>query len=208
MTEDPRAAPWNERYRTDEYIFGEAPNRFLESQAALLKPGAKALAVADGEGRNGVFLARQGLDVLSVDFSPVALQKLQKLAWRAGVRIASEEAELLTWDWGEARFDVIVAIFIQFGPADREIFFRKLKDALQPDGIAILEAYTPNQVQYRTGGPPMLDHLYTGEMLRQIFAGYDILHLEEHEAEMREGTRHRGRSALVDLVARKPAATH
>jgi cyclopropane fatty-acyl-phospholipid synthase-like methyltransferase len=205
MAEDPRTAQWNERYSSDDYIFGEAPNRFLESHAASLEPGQKALMVADGEGRNGVFLAKRGLDVLSVDFSPVALGKLRKLAARAGVAVATKEADLLAWDWGRERFDAIVAIFIQFGPAEREIFFAKLKDALKPGGLVMLEAYTPKQLEYRTGGPPVLDHLYTADMLRQIFAGYDMVELREHDAAMSEGRRHSGMSALVDLIARKPA---
>jgi cyclopropane fatty-acyl-phospholipid synthase-like methyltransferase len=206
MADDPRVRQWNERYATAEYIFGEAPNRFLESQAARLTPGQKALAVADGEGRNGVWLAQRGLDVVSIDFSPVAQEKLTRLAARAGVTVEAHCADLLSWDWGEARFDVIVAIFIQFGPAERARFFARLKAALKPGGLVILEAYTPKQLDYRTGGPPQLDHLYTADMMRDLFAGYDILHLAEHDAVMSEGRRHSGMSALLDLVARKPAA--
>ncbi len=105
MSDDPRLTQWNERYATDDYIFGEAPNAFLAAQAALLRPGMTALAVADGEGRNGVWLAKQGLDVLAVDFSPVALAKSRKLAAREGVAVRTECADLLTWDWGRERFD-------------------------------------------------------------------------------------------------------
>jgi cyclopropane fatty-acyl-phospholipid synthase-like methyltransferase len=204
MADDPLVAQWNERYTGDDYIFGEAPNAFLAAQAALLRSGMKALAVADGEGRNGVWLAKHGLEVTAVDFSPVALAKSRKLAAREGVAVTTECADLLTWDWGRDRFDLIAVIFIQFGPAERAAFFDRLKTALKPGGLTILQAYTPKQLTYRTGGPPQLDHLYTADMLRAVFAGYEILNLREHEEPLGEGKRHIGMSALVDLVARKP----
>lgn len=204
MPDNPRVTQWNERYAGDDYIFGETPNAFLASQVALLRPGMAALAVADGEGRNGVWLAKHGLDATAVDFSPVALAKSRKLAAREGVAVRTECADLLAWDWGHARFDLVAVIFIQFGPAERSVFFDRLKSALKPDGLVILQAYTPKQLEYRTGGPPQLDHLYTEAMLREIFAGYRLPHLREHEAPLREGKRHIGMSALVDLVARKP----
>jgi len=204
MADDPRVAQWNQRYAGDAYVFGEAPNAFLQSQAALLRPGMSALAVADGEGRNGVWLAKRRLDVTAVDFSPVALAKSRKLAAREGVAIDILCADLLDWNWGHARFDLVAVIFIQFGPAERAIFFDRLKAALKPGGLVMLQAYTPKQLEHRTGGPPQLDHLYTEAMLRAQFVDYAILQLREHEAVLDEGKRHVGKSALVELVARKP----
>jgi cyclopropane fatty-acyl-phospholipid synthase-like methyltransferase len=204
MADDPRVTQWNERYAGDAYVFGETPNAFLASQAALLRPGMTALAVADGEGRNGVWLAKQRLDVTSVDFSPVALAKSRRLAEREGVAVKTECADVLIWNWGLARFDLVAVIFIQFGPTERAIFFDRLKAALKPGGLVMLQAYTPKQLEYRTGGPPQLDHLYTEPMLRELFAGYAFLQLREYEDVLREGKRHVGRSALIDLVARKP----
>jgi cyclopropane fatty-acyl-phospholipid synthase-like methyltransferase len=204
MADDSRVIQWNKRYAGDAYLFGEAPNAFLASQTVLLRPGMKVLAVADGEGRNGVWLAKQRLDVTAVDFSPVALGKSQKLAAREGVAVKTECADVLTWNWGLARFDLVVVIFIQFGPGERAIFFDRLRAALKPGGLVMLQAYTPKQLEYRTGGPPQLDHLYTEAMLRELFAGYTILQLREHEDVLREGKRHVGRSALIDLIARKP----
>ncbi len=204
MADDPRVTQWNQRYAGDAYVFGEAPNAFLASQAGLLQPGMTALAVGDGEGRNGVWLAKQGLDVTAVDFSPVALVKSRKLAAREGVAVKIECADLLTWNWGLARFDLVVVIFIQFGPVERAMFFNRLKAALKPGGLVMLQAYTPKQLEYRTGGPPQLDHLYTEAMLRELFQDYTIVQLHEHEDVLDEGKRHVGRSALIDLVARKP----
>jgi len=204
MAEDPHLRRWNERYAGEDYLFGTEPNAFLESQRDLLEPGQRALAVADGEGRNGVWLAHQGLDVLSVDFSPVALEKARLLAARAGVKIKTELADLRTWDWGADRFDVVAAIFIQFAPpAERARMFENMKRCLKPGGLLILQGYTPKQIEYDTGGPPQVENLYTAALLREAFAGMTILHLAEHEDVIEEGTRHRGLSALVDLVARK-----
>lgn len=194
---------WNERYRINGFLFGEAPNEFLVSQRAHLRPGQRALAVADGEGRNGVWLAKQGLRVLSVDASPVAIEKAAALARREGVTLETEVADLRHWDFGVARFDVIAAIFTQFASGDeRARFHRAMVRGLAPGGILILQGYTPKQLEYGTGGPKALENLYTADTLRRDFADLDILHLREHEREIREGSAHSGMSALVDLVAR------
>lgn len=195
---------WDAHYAADDYIFGTEPNAFLASQGHLLKPGGKALAVADGEGRNGVWLAEQGLDVLSLEFSPVALAKARKLAEERQVRVRFEETDVRTWDWGGEQFDVIAAIFIQFAnPDERSRLFRDMKQALKPGGLLILQGYTPKQVEYKTGGPPQAENMYTADMLRDAFSDMEILHLREHEEFVAEGTKHYGHSALVDMVARK-----
>jgi len=207
MKEEEALARWNARYAQTDYVFGTSPNAFLVSQAHLLKPGQKALSIADGEGRNGVWLARQGLDVLSVDFSPVALEKASRLAAQAGVRLATECADLALWDWGSARFDLVVGVFCQFaGPALRDKIFQHIRECLQPGGLVILQGYRPEQLNYGTGGPKDIGHLYTAAILRRAFAGFEFLHLEEHDSEIHEGGGHHGMSALVDMTARKPGA--
>lgn len=196
---------WDERYAGDEYLFGTEPNAFLRSQQALLKQGAYCLAVADGEGRNGVWLAGQGLRVLSVEASAVALNKAKKLAQQRGVNVDFELADLLQWDWGVNRFDVVAAIFIQFtGPEQRGEMFANIKRCLRPGGLLLLQGYTPRQLEYKTGGPPVAENLYTEPMLRSAFADWEILHLREHDDIIREGAGHSGMSALIDLVAKKP----
>lgn len=195
---------WNERFGGDAYFYGTAPNAFLASCAHLLRPGMKALAVADGEGRNGVWLAEQGLDVLAVDFSENALEKSRRLAEAAGVSVRHELADLFSWHWGEDRFDVIVAIFIQFASSrERPVLHHAMQAALKPGGLLLLQGYTPKQLSFATGGPSSLDNLYGAEELRHDFAGLDILHLREHETEIHEGPGHDGMSALVEMVARK-----
>lgn len=205
MRPDEALARWNARFQGDEYLFGTAPNRFLAAHAGYLQPGQSVLAIADGEGRNGVFLAKQGLKVLSVDFSPVALAKARRLAAREGVAIETKCADLAKWAWERDRFDAIVGIFIQFADAPlRARLFQGMRDTLKPGGVIFIQGYRPEQIGYGTGGPKELDHLYTAAMLRTAFADFDIHHLAEHDEVIREGIGHDGMSALVDLVARKP----
>jgi SAM-dependent methyltransferase len=204
MTDEAQRARWNQRFSTEDYLFGTAPNAFLASQQKLLRAGGTALSIADGEGRNGVFLAEQGLDVLSVDFSPVGLDKARKLAASRGVRLRTEQADLFAWDWSGRSFDVVVAIFVQFAtPPERARLFEHLKGAVKPGGILLLQGYRPEQLQYGTGGPPQAENMYTAAMLRDIFADMTILHLAEHDDVILEGSGHAGMSALVDMVARK-----
>lgn len=193
---------WDERYQGPEYHFGTEPNAFLVSQRHRLKPGMTCLAVADGEGRNGVWLAEQGLQVLSVDNSSVAVEKAKSLALQRRVTMAVEQIDLAHSLWPERRFDVVVAIFIQFAdPAAREQQFTHLKRCLQPGGLLLLQGYTPRQLEYRTGGPSQLENLYTETLLREAFADMEILHLLEHDSILREGKGHSGMSALIDMVA-------
>jgi SAM-dependent methyltransferase len=195
---------WNARFAADDYYFGTEPNRFLREHAALLPKSGRVLAVADGEGRNGVWLAQRGLDVLSIDFSPVALAKAAKLAGERGVKLSTEEADLDTWVWPDAAFETVAAIFIQFaGPVLRDRIFAGLKRALKPGGLLLLQGYRPKQLEYKTGGPPIAENLYTEELLRAAFADLNILELRSHDDAIREGRGHDGMWALIDLVARR-----
>lgn len=196
---------WDERYQGEDYLFGREPNAFLAREAHRLQAGRRVLAVADGEGRNGVFLARRDLSVHAIDASAVALEKSEKLAREAGVGIELEMADLGTWHWPSESYDYIVAIFIQFAdPALRAQLFENMKLAVRPGGLILLQGYRPEQVDLGTGGPPQRDHMYTRSLLLDAFAGFDILHLEEHDTEIHEGRGHDGPSALIDLVARRP----
>ncbi|MDO8891256.1 MAG: class I SAM-dependent methyltransferase [Sulfurimicrobium sp.] len=197
---------WNERFGGAEYFYGTEPNAFLVSQAPLLQPGQSVLSVADGEGRNGVWLAEQGLNVLAVDFSEKALEKSRRLAASRGVSLQTELVDVHTWNWGENRFDVIVAIFIQFASSgERPALHRAILQALKPGGLLLLQGYTPKQLEYKTGGPSNIDNLYTAEDLQRDFGAMEILQLREHDMEIKEGPGHCGMSALVELVARKVA---
>jgi len=195
---------WNRRFSAAEYIFGTAPNAFLSSKKALFHAGQHALCVADGEGRNSVWLAQQGLEVAAFDVSPVGVDKARRLAAERGVSVRYEVAGVYEWTWPEAAFDLVAAIFVQFAdPAMRSFMFERMARALKPGGLLLLEGYTPKQLEYRTGGPPQVENLYTEPMLRTAFEALEILELKQYEAELGEGTQHSGRSALIDLVARK-----
>lgn len=195
---------WETRFRPPGYVFGKEPNAFLKAQAHRLHPGQLALSVADGEGRNGVWLAEQGLDVLSIDFSPVALAKARALAQERGVALRTEVADVTKWRWPETAYDVIVAIFTQVVfPAERKHFFANLKRALKPGGLLLLQGYRVEQLAYRTGGPPEPERLYTRALLEEAFGDMAQLEIREHDTAISEGTGHVGMSALIELVAKK-----
>jgi 2-polyprenyl-3-methyl-5-hydroxy-6-metoxy-1,4-benzoquinol methylase len=197
---------WNERFGAEGYHFGTAPNAFLRAQAARLRPGLAALCVADGEGRNSVWLAEQGLQVRAFDFSPVALDKARRLASEHGVAVDYRVCDINDWDWDERQYDVIAAIFIQFAtPAERAHLFAGLCRALKPGGLLLMQGYTPEQLAYDTGGPRVAEQLYTAGLLKSAFAALEVLELREHVSEIDEGRGHAGPSALIDFVARRPA---
>jgi cyclopropane fatty-acyl-phospholipid synthase-like methyltransferase len=194
---------WQARYSGPAYAFGKEPNAFLQAQLHRLHAGQRALAVADGEGRNGVWLAEQGLDVLAVDFSPAALAKAQALAAERGVTLRAELADITAWRWPQAAFDVVVAIFAFVSAADRSTLFANFKNALRPGGLLLMQGYRPEQIKNRTGGPPDASRLYTRAMLEAAFSDMSELDIREHDSVISEGERHVGLSALIDLVATK-----
>jgi SAM-dependent methyltransferase len=195
---------WDARFDRDDYIFGTAPNVFLASQRGRLSPGQRALSVADGEGRNSVWLAQQGLAVTAFDLAPRGVAKARTLAARSGVTVDFHVAGVEDWDWTPERFDVVAAIFVQFAPpAVRERLFAGMLRTLKTGGLLLLQGYTPRQLEYRTGGPPNAEHLYTPQLLREAFAAHEIVELREHDDVLAEGTQHAGMSALIDCVMRK-----
>jgi SAM-dependent methyltransferase len=195
---------WEGRFGVAEYVFGKQPNYFLASCKTLLPKSGKALAIADGEGRNGVWLAEQGLDVLSIDFSPTAQQKAQALAKERNVELAFERLDIHAWDYPEAAFDVVAEIFTQFSsPAERARKWAGLRKALKGGGLLIIQGYRPKQLQYGTGGPKLVENLYTRAMLEDAFRGLRDVNIVEEDVEIHEGTAHGGMSAVINFTARK-----
>jgi cyclopropane fatty-acyl-phospholipid synthase-like methyltransferase len=195
---------WRKRYLAPGYLFGTEPNAFLKSQAHMLPKRGTALAIADGEGRNGVFLVEQGLEVLSVDFSPEGQAKARALAKARGVSLRVEQADMTEWVWTPSSFDVVAGIFIQFAkPEQRAKIFAGIKTALKPGGVLLLQGYGLRQLEYKTGGPSEPERLYTRAMLEEAFGDLSSLDIREHDSALKEGEHHVGMSALVDLVARK-----
>jgi SAM-dependent methyltransferase len=195
---------WETRFGADEYIFGTAPNAFLAAQKVLLPKAGRALAVADGEGRNGVWLAAQGLEVLAIDFSVKAQAKARALAQSRNVPYATELADVTKWRWPEDSFDVVAVIFTQFAdPIERAEMFAGIRRTLRQGGLLLMQGYTPRQLQYGTGGPKQVENLYTRELLEGEFGGLSELRIEEYDCQLNEGYAHVGMSAVIDLVARK-----
>ena len=194
---------WETRFGAPGFLFGKEPNAFLKRQAHRLRAGQTALTVADGEGRNGVWLAEQGLGVLAIDFSPTALAKARALAAERGVELRTELADVTRWRWPAAAFDVVVAIFIAVSPRERPAFFANMKRALKPSGLLLMQSYRPEQLQYKTGGPPDADRMCTRTILEAAFGDLAELDIREHDSVLNEGTAHVGMSALIDLVGRK-----
>lgn len=195
---------WNSRYDRDDYIFGTEPNHYLLKYKAYFKAGMSALAVADGEGRNSVWLAKQGLITTAFDISSVGVEKARKLARAENVAVNFSVADCQSWDWGAQKFDIIAAIFIQFAdPVMRKKLFSQMIGALNPGGIIILQGYTPKQLEYKTGGPGLIDHLYTEDLLRKEFSDLEFINLSVYDAELKEGSQHAGMSALIGMVAKK-----
>lgn len=198
------AATWDQRYSDPDFVFGTAPNAYLADQASLLQAGRKALAVADGEGRNSVWLARQGLAVDAFDISPVGVEKARRLARDAGVDVAYHVSGCDDWPWQADTYDYVVAIFVQFAdPEMRARLFANMVKTLKPGGFLVLQGYTPRQLEYKTGGPGLLEHLYTEDLLASAFAGLRIVDMRSYDARLDEGSRHSGMSALVGMVAQK-----
>lgn len=196
---------WDARFSSDEYIFGTEPNVWLAQHADLFKPGMRVLAVADGEGRNSVWMAKLGLQVDAFDISPVGIEKAKKLAQQQGVDVNFSIHGIEDYPWTTGDYDAVVAIFIQFADPDtRAALFKRMKSALKPDGVLLLQGYTPKQLEYKTGGPPNLSHLYTEDLLQEAFGDLDISELRAYEDVLTEGTQHHGQSALIGLVARRP----
>lgn len=198
------AETWNRRYAGPQFLFGTEPNEWLREHASALPPKGRVLSVADGEGRNSVWLARQGFQVDAFDVADRAVEKAQAFAQREGVTANFAVADCDGFAWPEATYDGVVAIFVQFADPDtRARLFEHIVSSLKPSGVLILQGYTPKQLEYRTGGPPFLSHLYTRELLASAFADLSIIELRDYEAEVHEGTGHSGRSALIGLVARR-----
>ncbi|MBB4266701.1 SAM-dependent methyltransferase [Roseospira visakhapatnamensis] len=169
---------WDQRYDTPGYLFGLEPSAFLVAQRHRLARGMEVLAVADGEGRNGVWLAAQGMTVHAVDGSAVALRKAARLARDRGVSLRATRADLVTWDWPRAACDAVVSIFLHLPPETRPAVNRAMARALKPGGVLILEAFHPEQRRHGTGGPSVASMLYDQATLRADFEGllaFDLL---------------------------------
>ncbi len=194
---------WDERYQGGAFQFGEAPNRYLEELRPWFAPGMRALALGDGEGRNGVWLAQQGLVVTSLDWSPVGMAKAAQLAERRGVALRTVVADAAAWAYPEAGFDLVAWIYLHLPPADREAAARGAMRALAPGGLLALECFTPAQQGRRSGGPKLPELLWSRAIVEDLFGGLEVLELLEGTVSLDEGPRHQGPAEVVRALLRK-----
>lgn len=193
---------WNERYSEAHYAYGLEANDFLKAQA--IGSGLKVLCLAEGEGRNGVYLAKLGNEVTCVDYSEAGLEKTQKLAKQNGVEISCICADLGQMDLQAASWDLIIGIFAHFPKSVKEHIWPQVYDALRPGGQLIIEVYDQEQLRFGTGGPQQLDLLYSVEELETLLStNFQHLLIEKVYREVHEGTYHNGASATIQVIAQK-----
>ena len=196
---------WEDRFAAEDgYLFGVAPADVLAGNPWVAMRGKSVLCVADGEGRNGVHLARLGMEVTSFDLSATAVARANALAAEAGFAVAAHLSDWDGWDWSQ-QFDMVVAIFIQFaGPEQRAKQFADMTNALRSGGRLLLHGYRPEQVGRGTGGPSAIENMYTETELRQVFDGWTIERCASYESDQDSGRAHVGTAVLLDFVAYKP----
>ena len=194
---------WNKRFSTENYVFGKQVNHYLAAQKDRLHPG-KVLAIADGEGRNSVWLAQQGMQVDAFDFSQIAIDKAQQLANENAVSVNYMCSDWQNFAWNEKTYDYVVGIFFQFAdPQSRAEIFHRMDLSLKPGGLMIIQGYAPKQMEFNTGGPGVLENLYTEELIHSSFSNYQILDSCTYEKYIEEGDGHVGMSALIGFVGKK-----
>jgi SAM-dependent methyltransferase len=194
---------WDQRYNTEDYVYGTRPNDFLVHVAGKM-PLGRTLCIAEGEGRNAVYLAELGHDVVAVDASTVGMQKAQRLARERGVVIETVVADLADYQIEENSLDAVVSIFAHVPPAIRRPLHRRIVNGLKPGGVLVLEAYTPDQIAYGTGGPPVAELTMSLQALEDELRGLEFTHAVELKRDVVEGSLHTGTGAVVQVVAIKP----
>ena len=203
---DPHANPWDQRFGGEEYVYGREPNDFLREMAPRIPPGP-VLCLAEGEGRNAVYLAGLGYDVTSVDGSGEGVRKTLRLAEEFGVAVEAQHADLADIRIEPGAWAGIVSIFAHLPPPLRREVHRQAVAGLRRGGVFILEAYTPAQLSRGTGGPPVAELMMTLDGLQDELVGLELEVAREVERDIQEGRLHRGRSAVVQLVAKAPGGS-
>jgi SAM-dependent methyltransferase len=196
--------PWDVRYSAGEYYYGTEPNEFLKANTGLIQPAGDVLCLAEGEGRNAVYLAQLGFRVTAVDGSAVGLSKMDQLAASKKVSITSIISDLAAFSIEATKWDCIVSIWCHLPKALRKQVHQAAVGGLRPGGLMILEAYQPRQLEFKTGGPSDVEMLMALNDLREEFSGLELTLAQEIERDVHEGKGHFGKSAVVQVIARKP----
>jgi SAM-dependent methyltransferase len=193
---------WNSRYSEGD-AYGEGPNDFLASHVKSLPAGGKILCIAEGEGRNALFLALKGFQVSAVDFSEVGMNKAKKKSDELGVILETHVADLADFDLGQEKWDGIISIFGHLPPELREKVHQKIVQALKPQGIFLFEAYTPEQLQHGTGGPKDKELMLTEEIVHQELSSLSIVFMQKVLRDIQEGKYHQGMSSVIQYIGKK-----
>lgn len=193
---------WDQRYATESYVYGTEPNDFVREQAPAI-PAGRVLCLAEGEGRNAAFLAGRGHAVTGVDFSREGLRKAAALAASRGLTVELIEADVVAYEPEPGAFSGVVSSWLHLTAAQRATVYPRAVRALAPGGLFLLEAYTPDQLRFNTGGPKDAALLYRRDELLPLLDGCEILLARELEREVHEGTFHGGRSAVLQIAARR-----
>ncbi len=194
---------WNNRYSEEGYAYGLIPNDFLVEQHYRIKKNGKVLCIAEGEGRNALFLARNGFQVTAVDYSEVGIRKIQERAFEENLDIETSTAHLEHFNMGSSKWDAIVSIFAHMPSSTRKLVHENIQKALVKEGILLLEAYTPAQLDFKTGGPKDSDMMMSLDSLHHELADLQPIVAQEIEREIHEGKYHYGRSSVVQYIGKK-----
>lgn len=195
---------WDERFGQAEYVYGREPNAFLAEHHLVFPKGARILSLGEGEGRNAVFLGRQGYDVTALDASEEGMRKLSRLAAEGGVLVSQRQEDVTRADLGRSRWNGIVSIFCHLPSADREALYGRVREALKPGGVFLAELFTPRQLGYQSGGPKDPDMLVELDGLSRAFEGFEIMLADEEVVSLDEGPFHQGLASVVRFIARRP----
>ncbi len=194
---------WNERYAEDGLAYGDKPNEYLTEIVNEIPSSGKVLVVGDGEGRNGVWLAKQGFDVTCVDYSSVAVEKIKTFAKKSNIGINAICADMNNWNWPTNTFDAVVSIYVHFSAETRAAMHLHMISSLKTGGKILIEGFNPDQLQYKSGGPPVPELLFTEAMLKEDFSSIDISYIEEKVVYLDEGKYHCGDGAVIRMIAQK-----
>ncbi|HEY9899222.1 MAG TPA: class I SAM-dependent methyltransferase [Pantanalinema sp.] len=195
---------WNERFKQEAYVYGEAPNDFVATHGHLLPPGSRVLSLGEGEGRNATHLAARGSLVTALDSSEEGFEKLKRLAEKRGVTVETVLGDVTTSDMGTDRWDAILDIYCHLPGAVRGRLYENIRRALKPGGMFMTEQFAPGQLAYQSGGPKDLDMLLPLSELTAAFDGWEVLVASEEVVQLDEGPFHQGAAAVTRFIARKP----
>lgn len=194
---------WDGRYKDENYFYGTEPNQFLTNIIEILPEKSRVLCIAEGEGRNAVYLAQKGHDVTAVDFSSEGKKKAEALAQKKGVSIKYDLSPLEDYDFGMSKWDAVISIFCHLPTSMRPSIHQKIESSLKRGGVFIIQGYTVEQLDYKTGGPQDPSMLYSEAILRQEFSHLNWIKLQRKVTDIHEGKGHSGLSSVINGIGFK-----